>query len=57
MYSLWWEGWRREDTIRFNKFLFPFEEKDYSSDRKYLLFPIPNGQLAVNPNLKQNPGY
>ena len=21
------------------------------------LFPIPNNDLAVNPNLKQNPGY
>ncbi len=55
--ELWWEGWRREDMIRFGKFLQSFQEKDYISDAKYLLFPIPNDQLAVNPNLKQNPGY
>jgi hypothetical protein len=55
--ELWWEGWRREDMIRFNKFLLPFEEKGYTSDTKYLLFPIPDEQIAVNPYLKQNPGY
>ena len=55
--ELWWENWRRQDLIRFGKFLQPFQEKDYVSDPKYLLFPIPDDQLAVNPNLKQNPGY
>jgi hypothetical protein len=55
--ELWWEGWRRQDMIRFGKFLLPFQEKEYQSDPKYLLFPIPNDQLAVNPNLGQNPGY
>ena len=55
--ELWWEGWRRQDLIRFKKFLVPFQEKDYESDPKYLLFPIPADQLAVNPNLVQNPGY
>ena len=55
--ELWWEGWRRQDMIRFNKFLLPFQEKNYVSDPKYLIFPIPDEQLAVNPNLNQNPGY
>ena len=55
--ELWWEGWRRQDMIRFQKFLLPFQEKDYTSDPKYLIYPIPDEQLAVNPNLKQNPGY
>jgi hypothetical protein len=55
--ELWWEGWRRQDLIRFKKFLVPFQEKEYPSDTKYLLFPIPADQIAVNPNLKQNPGY
>jgi len=35
----------------------PFQEKDYPSDPKYLIFPIPYEQLSVNPNLVQNPGY
>ena len=55
--ELWWENWRRQDMIRFQKFLLPFQEKNYPSDPKYLLFPIPYEQLAVNPNLVQNPGY
>jgi hypothetical protein len=55
--ELWWENWRRQDMIRFGKFLHSFQEKEYESDPHFLLFPIPNEQLAVNPNLIQNPGY
>lgn len=55
--ELYLESWRREDLIRFGKFLAPREEKNYQSDPKYLLFPIPAGQVAANPNLVQNPGY
>ena len=55
--ELWWENWRRQDLIRFGKFLKPFQEKEYQSDPKYLVFPIPDEQLAVNPYLQQNPGY
>lgn len=55
--ELYWEGWRREDLIRFGKFLQPFQEKPQTSDAKYLVFAIPSQQIAVNPNLAQNPGY
>lgn len=55
--ELWFEGWRRQDMIRFGKFLEPFQEKEYKSDPKYLVFPIPNEQIAFNPNLIQNTGY
>jgi hypothetical protein len=55
--ELYLESWRRQDLIRFGKFLAPFQEKNYTSDNKYVLFPIPNRFLAVNPNLTQNPGY
>jgi hypothetical protein len=54
--ELYWEGWRREDLIRFGKFLDPWQLKP-SDDPKYLLFPIPTSDLAVNKNLKQNDGY
>lgn len=54
--ELYWEGWRRQDLIRFGKYLQPWQEKP-TDDPKYLLFPIPNEQLAVNPNLTQNSGY
>ena len=54
--ELYWEGWRRNDLIRFGKFLNAWQEKAASTSER-LLFPIPNEQLAVNPNLTQNPGY
>jgi hypothetical protein len=55
--ELYLENWRRQDMIRFGKFLGPIQEGPTSSDPKYLIFPIPNQQLAVNTNLIQNPGY
>lgn len=55
--ELYWEGWRRQDLIRFGKFLQPFQEKPEVSDPKYLVFAIPSQQIAVNPNLKQNEGF
>ncbi|CAN5836255.1 RagB/SusD family nutrient uptake outer membrane protein [soil metagenome] len=54
--ELYWEGWRRQDLIRFGKYLEPWQEKP-TDDPKNLLFPIPSNQLAVNSNLVQNPGY
>ena len=55
--ELYLEEWRRQDMIRFGTFLGPIQQGPTSSDPKYLIFPIPNQQLAVNPNLTQNPGY
>jgi hypothetical protein len=54
--ELYWEGWRRQDLIRFGKFLDTWQLKP-SDDPKNLLFPIPTSDLAVNKNLKQNDGY
>lgn len=54
--ELYWEGWRRNDLIRFGKFLGAWTEKPASGEER-LLFAIPSEQLAVNPNLSQNPGY
>lgn len=54
--EFYWEGWRRHDLIRFNKYLAIWQLKP-SDDPKNLLFPIPVNDLAVNPNLSQNPGY
>jgi len=55
--ELYWEGWRREDLIRFGKFLEPDEIRTTTSAPHRLLYAVPAQQLAVNPNLKQNPGY
>ncbi len=54
--EMYWEGYRRQDQIRFGRYLLAFQEKP-ASDPKSLLFPIPGDQLAANPNLTQNTGY
>jgi hypothetical protein len=54
--ELYWESVRRTDLIRFGMFNVLWQYKP-SDDPHYLLFPVPNQALAVNPNLKQNPGY
>lgn len=55
--EMYWESWRRSDLIRFGKYLQAWQEKAADAGTKNLLFPIPSSQLAVNPNLTQNPGY
>lgn len=63
--ELSWEMTRRTDLIRFGKFttsayLWPWKGnvKEGRAVEDYRnLFPIPNNDLVVNPNLKQNPGY
>jgi len=54
--ELYWEGWRRNDQIRFSTYLNAFQEKPASAE-KFLLLPIPPNALSTNPNLTQNPGY
>jgi len=54
--EFYWESHRRTDLIRFGMFNATWKYKP-SDDQKYLLFPVPNQSLSVNPNLKQNPGY
>jgi hypothetical protein len=55
--ELYWEGWRRNDLIRFGKYLNAWQEKPADASNKTLLFPIPARSLAANPNMVQNPGY
>lgn len=63
--ELYWEGFRRTDLIRYGLFtsstyLWPFKGgvkagAGVPSFRN--LFPIPDADRSVNPNLAQNPGY
>ena len=60
--ELCWEGWRRQDLIRFNQYesLFQgdaFDAKVDESDGHTRLYPIPADVIALNHNLVQNPGY
>lgn len=49
-----WEGRRRQDLIRFNKWGDAWWAKPTSTPEKRL-FPLPKTALDANPNLKQNP--
>lgn len=51
-----WEGWRRNDLIRFDRYTAAWDYKPASAEFRNL-FPIPVAQIQSNPNLQQNPGY
>lgn len=63
--ELYWEGWRRQDLIRFGKFTGNSYTWQWKGDthagtvipNHLKLFPLPEDQLQMNKNLKQNPGY
>ncbi|MBQ3882909.1 MAG: RagB/SusD family nutrient uptake outer membrane protein [Bacteroidales bacterium] len=55
-----WEGWRRNDLVRFGKFTRSYsdrpalegEESGYTT-----VFPIPGNVILYNTSMTQNPGY
>ena len=51
-----WEGWRRNDLIRFGKYGVAWDYKPADGTDRTIL-PIPATQIQSNPNLRQNPGY
>jgi hypothetical protein len=55
--ELYYEGWRRNDLIRFGKFNDPVDQRPNASDKTRTLYPIPQRAVDTNPNLKQNAGY
>ncbi len=55
-FELSWEGHRRQDMIRFDKFLLANDFRGVSADYRKL-FPIPTAALDANKGLKQNSGY
>jgi hypothetical protein len=59
--ELSWEGWRRNDLIRFGQFEteypLPNDNLSMNKDASRRLYPIPSTELKTNPNLVQNPGY
>ena len=52
-----WEGWRRNDRIRFGKFLGTKQFKTTITPSFRTIYPIPQPQIDANPRLVQNPGY
>lgn len=58
--ELVWEGWRRQDMIRFGTYCKQYDIHTSSeADKKgyTTVFPIPEKAHELNSNLKQNPGY
>lgn len=58
--ELAWEGWRRQDLIRFEKFTREYESRPQLPGEKSgytTVFPIPEKIRVMNDNLTQNPGY
>jgi len=60
--ELCWEGWRRQDQIRFGQYESLFEgdlhdAKVDESDGHTTVFPIPGDIITLNPNITQNKGY
>ena len=58
--ELCWEGWRRQDMIRFDTFHkeYDIREPQHNEESRFtIVFPIPSKTLSMNKNLKQNPGY
>ncbi len=63
--ELYWEGFRRTDLIRYDRFtegtyLWPWKGgvkngTGVAATRK--IYPIPDSEIAANPNLVQNAGY
>lgn len=52
------EGFRRQDLIRFDKFVnTAWWDHKPSNDKNKELLPIPNRQITLNPGLTQNTGY
>ena len=59
--ELVWEGWRRQDLIRFGKFTGAYDLRtplDKEEQTEYtIVFPIPQKCIDLNKKLEQNPGY
>ena len=57
--ELCWEGWRRQDLIRFGQFrtLDNSPSAIDESDGHTCIFPIPASARNMNPKLRQNKGY
>lgn len=56
-FELYWEGYRRQDLIRFEQFTEGVWAFKNESESYRKVFPIPQSVLNVNENLVQNPGY
>ncbi|WP_373835606.1 RagB/SusD family nutrient uptake outer membrane protein, partial [Bacteroides heparinolyticus] len=58
--ELAWEGWRRQDLIRFGRFTRAYDSRPQLPEEANgytTVFPIPGNVLKMNGRLVQNKGY
>lgn len=58
--ELAWEGWRRQDLIRFGRYAGAYDQRTPIGNEETgftTVFPIPQRCLDLNRKLRQNPGY
>ncbi len=58
--ELVWEGWRRQDMVRFGLYHKSYDQRTQLPDEENgytTVFPIPKKSIDLNPRLKQNVGY
>ena len=58
--ELVWEGWRRQDLIRFDLFHQSYDQREQLADEASgytTVFPIPQKCIDLNPRLEQHVGY
>ena len=58
--ELVWEGWRRQDMVRFGLYHKSYDQRTQLPDEENgytTVFPIPQKSIDLNPKLKQNVGY
>lgn len=58
--ELMWEGWRRQDLIRFGLFHQAYDQRPQlprETNGYTTVFPIPSRAISLNGKLRQNPGY
>ena len=59
--ELAWEGWRRQDLIRFDRYHLPYSSRPANpkeeTTRYTIVFPIPQRAMNLNDQMAQNPGY
>ena len=59
--ELAWEGWRRQDLIRFDRYHLPYSSRPANAKeettRYTIVFPIPQRAMNLNDQMAQNPGY
>lgn len=58
--ELAWEGWRRNDMVRFSRFTRSYTDRprlEHEASGYTTVFPIPTQLLMLHPGWKQNKGY